>query len=103
MPDQKLPQAAQGTMELPGFGVIESDRLLAQDDLFAVIPDKYPVAPGHTLIIPRRLLQYFRELTAAEKVVIVVVVAAGLFPRLLLDDGDRAFPAGLPLLCEPGT
>jgi diadenosine tetraphosphate (Ap4A) HIT family hydrolase len=54
-------------LELPIFGVIESDRVLAQDDLFAVIRDKYPVAPGHTLIIPRRPLQYFRELTGAEK------------------------------------
>jgi diadenosine tetraphosphate (Ap4A) HIT family hydrolase len=54
-------------LELPAFGLIEPERVLAQDDLFAVVRDRYPVAPGHTLIIPRRPVQRFRELTTAEK------------------------------------
>ena len=37
------------------------------DDLFAVVSDKFPVSPGHTLIIPRRPLTRFQELTATEK------------------------------------
>ena len=36
---------------LPAFGEIEAARLLGLDDLFAVVSDKYPVSPGHTLII----------------------------------------------------
>ncbi len=53
-------------VELPVFGWIDAERVLAQDELFAVVLDKYPVTPGHTLIIPRRLVQFLRELTAAE-------------------------------------
>ena len=52
---------------LPVFGLIESERVLATDDLFAVVSDKFPVSPGHTLIIPRRPLTRFQELTPAEK------------------------------------
>ena len=52
---------------LPAFGVIEQARVLAADDLFAVVSDKFPVSPGHTLIIPRRPLTRFQELNAAEK------------------------------------
>ena len=52
---------------LPAFGLIEPERMLAKDDLFAVVLDKFPVSLGHTLIIPRRPLTRFKELNAAEK------------------------------------
>lgn len=53
---------------LPAFGAIELKRVLAVDDLFAVVSDKFPVSPGHTLIIPRRALTRFQELNASERV-----------------------------------
>ena len=37
------------------------------DDLFAVVKDKFPVTPGHTLIVPRRTAKRFQELHASEK------------------------------------
>ena len=52
---------------LPTFGVIERERVLAADDLFAVVKDKFPVTPGHALIIPRRAVVRFTELNAAER------------------------------------
>ncbi len=52
---------------LPAFGEIESERVLAEDDLFAVVCDKYPVTPGHTLIIARRAATRFEQLTDAEQ------------------------------------
>lgn len=55
------------TLTLPAFGVIEPERVMAVDDLFAVVKDKFPVTPGHTLIIPRRAVVRFQELNAAEK------------------------------------
>ena len=58
---------AAAELTLPAFGLIEPERVLATDDLFAVLKDKFPVSPGHTLIIPRRPLTRFAELTAAEK------------------------------------
>jgi diadenosine tetraphosphate (Ap4A) HIT family hydrolase len=49
------------------FGSIEQERLLAEDDLFIVVRDKYPVSPGHTLIIVKRVVVRFHELTSEEK------------------------------------
>jgi diadenosine tetraphosphate (Ap4A) HIT family hydrolase len=68
MPDKKSTRGERAALELPAFGAIEYERVLALDDLFAVVWDKYPLAPGHTLIIPRRPVQRFRDLTAPEKV-----------------------------------
>lgn len=49
------------------FGDIEPERVLAEDELFIVVRDKYPVSPGHTLIIAKRHVARFRELTRDEK------------------------------------
>ena len=54
-------------LNLPAFGLIEAKRVLASDDLFVVVSDKFPISPGHTLIIPLRALTRFQELTAMEK------------------------------------
>jgi len=59
-------------LTLPIFGEIEAARLLAVDDLFAVVSDRYPVAPGHTLIIARRPVTRFLELTGTEKARLLV-------------------------------
>lgn len=59
-------------LELPAFGKIEPDRILALDDLFAVVSDKFPITPGHTLIIARRAVARFQELTSAEKARLLV-------------------------------
>jgi len=59
-------------LTLPIFGEIEAARLLAMDDLFAVVSDRYPVSPGHTLIIARRPVTRFQELTGTEKARLLV-------------------------------
>lgn len=53
---------------LPAFGEIEPERVVAVDGLFAVILDKFPISPGHTLVIPRRALLRFAELNPEERV-----------------------------------
>ena len=87
---------------LPAFGEIEAARLLALDNLFAVVSDKYPVSPGHTLIISRRPVTRFQELTGAEKARLLVWIdwtqehlASNLSPapdgfNLGLNDGPAA-------------
>jgi diadenosine tetraphosphate (Ap4A) HIT family hydrolase len=60
------------TLVLPAFGGVENTRVLAVDDLFAVVQDKFPVSPGHTLIIARRPVVRFQELTSAEKARLLV-------------------------------
>jgi diadenosine tetraphosphate (Ap4A) HIT family hydrolase len=54
-------------LELPAFGNIEPARIIALDDLFAIVSDKFPISPGHTLIIARRAVARFHELNDAEK------------------------------------
>jgi diadenosine tetraphosphate (Ap4A) HIT family hydrolase len=49
------------------FGTIEKDRILASDEYFVVARDKYPVSPGHTLIIVKRPVARLRELLPQEK------------------------------------
>jgi len=43
------------------------DRVLAQDAHGMVIRDAYPVSPGHTLVIPRRHVGSFFDLSAEER------------------------------------
>ena len=62
------PRSAGEPVSLPAFGCIEAKRVVATDDLFAVIRDGFPVSPGHMLIIPRRVVKRFAELTETEKV-----------------------------------
>jgi diadenosine tetraphosphate (Ap4A) HIT family hydrolase len=52
---------------LPAFGKIDPERVVAQDDLFVVVFDKYPVSPGHSLIIVKRAASRFHALHAEEK------------------------------------
>src|SRR6266498_3575497 len=48
------------------FCEIDSERILAQNELAYAIGDGYPVSPLHTLIIPKRHLATFFELGQAE-------------------------------------
>lgn len=51
---------------LPAFGEVETERVVGRDELFVAFRDKFPVSPGHTLIVPRRAVVRFQELTADE-------------------------------------
>ena len=59
---------------MEGFGTIEHERVLAEDDLFVIAKDNYPVSPGHTLVIARRVVARFAELTTDEKARLVTWV-----------------------------
>jgi diadenosine tetraphosphate (Ap4A) HIT family hydrolase len=43
------------------------ERLVLQSELTVVIRDGFPVSPGHTLIIPKRHVGSFFEITDAER------------------------------------
>jgi diadenosine tetraphosphate (Ap4A) HIT family hydrolase len=49
------------------FCALKESRVRASDSFGVVIRDLYPVSPGHTLIIPRRHVGSFFELTAEER------------------------------------
>jgi diadenosine tetraphosphate (Ap4A) HIT family hydrolase len=58
---------AGDTITIPAFGKIGSEDVLAHDELFVVLRDKYPVSPGHTLIVARRAVARFHGLTQEER------------------------------------
>ena len=74
MPDHRAVSSMKEKLELPAFGVVEPMRILAADGLFAVVADKFPVSPGHTLLIARRPVARFQDLTSAEKSRLLVLI-----------------------------
>jgi diadenosine tetraphosphate (Ap4A) HIT family hydrolase len=63
--DLVVPGKTQVT--IPEFGAIEPETILGGDALFVVVRDKFPVSPGHTLILARRPAAGFQDLTGQEK------------------------------------
>ena len=49
------------------FEHFEPERVVAEDELFVVVHDKYPVSPGHLLVVVKRPVARFQNLTAEEK------------------------------------
>lgn len=63
------------------FCTLSVDRLAAGSDLSLAIRDAYPVSPGHTLVIPKRHVGSFFELTDDERIDVlrlIEVAKAGL-------------------------
>jgi diadenosine tetraphosphate (Ap4A) HIT family hydrolase len=56
---------------MKSFGAIEKEKIIAEDDSFMVIFDKYPVSLGHSLIITKHQKARFRELTQEEQATLV--------------------------------
>lgn len=49
------------------FCQLDAERIVFADNVTLVIRDAFPVSPGHTLIIPRRHVGSFFQLTAPER------------------------------------
>lgn len=70
------------------FCVLKSPRLLLETDLAVAFPDAFPIAEGHTLIIPRRHVASLFDLFADEQAAVwklVVMVRAKLMSELTPD------------------
>ena len=57
------------------FCMLPAERILILADEALVIRDAFPVSPGHTLVIPRRHIGSFFELTDAERACMVELLA----------------------------
>lgn len=68
---------------------LASGEITAGEDLAAAFPDGFPVSPGHTLVVPRRHVSDFFQLTPEECASVWRIVGA-MKERL---DRERA-PAG---------
>ena len=57
------------------FCALPAERILLLADEALVIRDAFPVSPGHTLVVPRRHIGSFFELTDAERACMVELLA----------------------------
>ncbi len=74
------------------------ERWVASNDLAFALRDGFPVSPGHTLVVPRRLVATWFEATRAEQLAIlelVDAVKAQLDAALRPDGYNVGFNAGL--------
>ena len=60
--------------ETSPFLTIPASHHIAANDLAFAIRDKFPVSPGHTLVIPRRLIPQWWDATAEEQAAILCLV-----------------------------
>jgi diadenosine tetraphosphate (Ap4A) HIT family hydrolase len=66
------------------FCTLPASRIIASSELAVVVRDAFPVSPGHTLIIPRRHIGSFFELTEDERNTMLALLdsaRAGLEPE----------------------
>ena len=81
---------------MEGFGIIEHERILNEDDLWIVVKDRYPISPGHTLVIAKRVVARFADLTKEEKERLVTWVDWCIeHLQLTLDPKPDGFNVGL--------
>ena len=79
------------------FLAIEPSAWVASNALAFAIPDQYPVSPGHTLIVPRRLVQTWFEASREEQSALfdlVGVVKSALDKELRPDGYNVGFNVG---------
>jgi len=80
------------------FCSLPAERFVLESAYAVVIRDAFPVSPGHTLIIPRRHVASFFEVTEAERAELMSLLAAAR------DDLDREFrPAGYNIGINDGA
>jgi diadenosine tetraphosphate (Ap4A) HIT family hydrolase len=71
------------------FCSLTEDRIAQDSEHAVVIRDAFPISPGHTLIIPRRHVASFFEITDTERTDLMSLLAAAR------DELERRFhPAG---------
>ena len=71
------------------FCSLPAERFALQSEYAVVIRDAFPVSPGHTLVIPKRHVASFFDITDAERTDLMSLLAAAR------DDLEREFhPAG---------
>ena len=63
---QRKPSGPAFDMTCP-FCSLPRERLVFESELAFVIHDRFPVSPGHALVIPRRHVGSFFEITAEEQ------------------------------------
>ena len=80
------------------FCSLPAERVIQKSGFAVVIRDSFPVSPGHTLIIPKRHVASFFNVTDAERTDLMSLLAAAR------DNLDREFrPAGYNIGINDGA
>jgi diadenosine tetraphosphate (Ap4A) HIT family hydrolase len=80
------------------FCSLPVDRVVKSTELAVAVRDGFPVSPGHTLIIPKRHIASFFDVTDAERADLMSLLAAA---RVELD--RQLHPAGYNIGINDGT
>lgn len=79
------------------FCNINPDVIVLQNEYAFVIPDKFPQSKGHLLVIPRRHVTTYFDLTAEEKGAMM-----NLLDLAKLHTDERHFPSGYNVMINAG-
>ena len=77
------------------FCTLESSRIEDENPLFLVIKDLYPVTKGHTLIIPKRHVPSFFDLTSEEQSSFLQILNSQKEKLRLQDNTVTGFNVGI--------
>ena len=88
-----------GNIKIKPFGKIEQNRIIKEDHLFMIVYDKYPISPGHALIIVKRPIARFLDLTNQEKISLMEWIS---WTVKHLEDNLEAKPNGFNLGLNDG-
>ena len=77
------------------FCNLEASRIEDENELFLVIKDLYPVTEGHTLIIPKRHVPSFFELTDKEQSSYLEMLHAQKYKLASMDETITGFNVGI--------
>jgi diadenosine tetraphosphate (Ap4A) HIT family hydrolase len=80
------------------FCLLPAERVLHDSECAVVIRDGFPISPGHTLIIPKRHVTSFFEITDAERAELLLLLSVA---RDHLDSQFR--PAGYNIGINEGA
>jgi diadenosine tetraphosphate (Ap4A) HIT family hydrolase len=83
------------------FCHLDRRRVLEENELAIAFPDAFPVSPGHTLVIPRRHVSDFFELSA-EEVAAVMELVFRMHMRLARAHQTRGFNIGVNVGADSG-
>src|SRR5262245_46645455 len=76
------------------FCRLEQRRILLENDFAVAFPDGFPIADGHTLVVPKRHVSSLFDLTAEEQAAVWALVAE-VRAKLMAELQPDAFNVGL--------
>jgi len=82
------------TMKDSPFQPIEPGRVVAESELAVAFYDRFPVSPGHTLVVPKRVVACLFELAPEERAAVWELVAV-VRERLAREYRPDGFNVGL--------